>query len=61
MFNNELETGTIKEGKICKKLTGKNIVTSHSVKAVVLTLHHMREEFAHTVEPPSENLQTPKK
>lgn len=37
-----------------KKLTRTSFVTNHSVKAVVLKLHRMREEFKHTLEPCSE-------
>ena len=56
MFSNELETGAIEEENIHKKLTGTSFVTNHSIKAVVLKLRCMREEFAHTLEPPSEQL-----
>ena len=54
MFNDELETGVIEKGNIHKKLMGTSFATNHSVKAVVVKLHCMREEFAHTLEPGSE-------
>lgn len=53
-FNNELETVVIEEGNIHKKLMGTSFFTNHSVKAVVVKLHCMREKFAHTLEPGSE-------
>lgn len=50
LFKTELETGDIEERAVSEKLTGANFSTAHTVKAVVLKLQRLREEFMQSVD-----------
>lgn len=50
LFKTELETGAIEERAISEKLTGTNLSTTHTVKAVVRKLRRLREELMQSVE-----------
>ena len=54
MFKTELETGVIEEGAVRKKLNGANFSTTHTVKAVVIKLRRLREEFMQSIDLPTE-------
>jgi len=53
LFKTELETGDIEERAVSQKLTGANFSTTHTVKAVVLKLRRLREEFMQNVHLPT--------
>ena len=53
LFKTELETGAIEERAVREKLTGMKFSTSHSVKAVVIKLRRLREEFMQSVDLPT--------
>lgn len=53
LFKTELETGDIEERAVSEKLTGANFSTAHTVKAVVLKLQRLREEFMQSVDLPT--------
>ena len=50
LFKTELETGVIEERAVREKLTGANFSTTHTVKAVVIKLRLLREEFMQSVD-----------
>ena len=54
LFKTELETGVIEERAVREKLTGANFSTTHTVKAVVIKLRRLREEFTQSVDLPTE-------
>ena len=54
LFKTELETGVIEERAVREKLTGANFSTTHTVKAVVIKLRWLREEFMQRVDLPTE-------
>ena len=53
LFKTELETGAIEERAVREKLTGMKFSTTHSVKAVVIKLRQLREEFMQSVDLPT--------
>ena len=53
LFKTELETGAIEERAVREKLTGMKFSTTHSVKAVVIKLRRLREEFMQSVDLPT--------
>ena len=53
LFKTELETGAIEERAVSEKLTGANFPPTHTVKAVVLKLRRLREEFMQSVDLPT--------
>ena len=53
LFKTELETGDIEERAVREKLTEANFSTTHTVKAVVLKLRRLREEFMQNVDLPT--------
>lgn len=53
LFKTELETGDIEEQAVSEKLTGANFSTAHTVKAVVLKLQRLREEFMQSIDLPT--------
>lgn len=61
MFKTELETGAIEERAVREKLTGMKFSTTHSVKAVVIKLRRLREEFMQSVDLPTGQCTSPEK
>ena len=53
LFKTELGTGAIEERAVREKLTEANFSTTHSVKAVVIKLRRLREEFMQSVDLPT--------
>ena len=61
LFKTELETGVIEERAVREKLTGANFSTTHTVKAVVIKLRRLREEFMQSVDLPTEQCSSTEK
>ena len=54
LFKEEIATGAINEGEIIKKVSTENILKAHSVKAIVLKLRRMSDEFRKDIPLPTE-------
>ena len=61
LFKTELEMGVMEERAVREKLTGANFSTTHTVKAVVIKLRRLREEFTQSVDLPTEQCKSTEK
>lgn len=54
LFKQDLETGAIEEANVKEKLTTTTLLEERPLKAVVLKLRRLREEYMKGCEPPSD-------
>ena len=54
LFKEDLETGAIDEAKVKEKLSTETLLEERPLKAVVLKLRRLREEYMEDCEPPSD-------
>ncbi|XP_068721523.1 uncharacterized protein [Montipora capricornis] len=61
LFQQEIKSGAIREPEVSEKLRGTNLQERHSLKAIILKLRRVREEFTKTLKLPSEQLSSNEK